>query len=260
MSTLFVFGDSYAEDTPGSWTRLLSNSLGFNLKNFARGGSCLEFSYIKLLENIKKIKKGDVVIFVLTSSVRIDLEYTITEQPTFGWLTNNLQRFPNPDFVKEYLLNRSMDIVDNKHLLYISFIHMLSTQLPETKFIVIPGFPKEAKINFKLSTHNFLFLNSFSLQKISNKEWNWFKVSMKSFERIFKIDLRENHLTVPNLKQLASMVEKVIKHWDSTYYVQDEFFKKIINKKVSTIDDIYKYYVLTGLINEERFLKLKSDV
>jgi hypothetical protein len=47
MSTLFVFGDSYAEDTLGSWTRLLSDSLGFNLKNLARGGSCLEFSYIK---------------------------------------------------------------------------------------------------------------------------------------------------------------------------------------------------------------------
>ena len=105
MSTLFVFGDSYAEDSLGSWTRLLSNSLGFNLKNFAIGGSCLEFSYIKLLENIKKFKKDDVVIFVLTSSVRIDLEYTITEQPRISCIINNLEKFSNPNFVKEYLLN-----------------------------------------------------------------------------------------------------------------------------------------------------------
>jgi hypothetical protein len=260
MSTLFVFGDSYAEDTLGSWTRLLSDSLGFNLKNLARGGSCLEFSYIKLLENIKKIKKGDVVIFVLTSSVRIDLEYTITKQPAFGSAISSVEQFPNPNFVKEYLLNRSTDIVDNKYLLYISFVYMLSTRFSETKFIVIPGFPEESKINFKLDSDNFLFLNSFSLQKISNQEWNWLKLSMKTFERIFNIDLRENHLTVPNLKELATMLEEVIKYWDSTRYNENRFLRKIINKKVKTVDDVYTHYVLTGLINEERFLKLKSNV
>jgi hypothetical protein len=137
---------------------------------------------------------------------------------------------------------------------------MLSTRFSETKFIVIPGFPEESKINFKLDSDNFLFLNSFSLQKISNQEWNWLKLSMKTFERIFNIDLRENHLTVPNLKELATMLEEVIKYWDSTRYNENRFLRKIINKKVKTVDDVYTHYVLTGLINEERFLKLKSNV
>jgi hypothetical protein len=137
---------------------------------------------------------------------------------------------------------------------------MLSTQLSQTKFIVIPGFHEESKINFQLDSNNFLFLNSFSLQKISNQEWNWINVSMKTFERIFKIDARENHLTVPNLKELARTIEDVIKYWDPKYYNKNKFLKRIINKRVENIDDFYEHYVLTGLIAEEHFLKLKSNV
>jgi hypothetical protein len=213
-----------------------------------------------LLESIKKIKKGDIVIFVLTSSVRIDLEYTITKQPTTGYIGNNLEKFPNPEFVKEYLLNRSTDMVDNKYLLYISFVHMLSTQFSETKFIVIPGFPKESKINFQLNSNNFLFLNSFSLQEISEQEWNWITVSMKTFERIFKIDPRQNHLTVPNLKELARALGDVIKHWDPRHCAKNKFLKRILKKRVETVDEFYEHYVLTGLIAEDRFLELKSNV
>ncbi len=83
---------------------------------------------------------------------------------------------------------------------------------------------------------------------------------MKTFERIFNIDPRENHLTVPNLKELARMLEEVIKYWDSTRYNENIFLRKIINKKVKTVEDVYTHYVLTGLIAEEHFLKLKSNV
>ena len=80
MSTLYVFGDSFAEDSSSSWTRLLSAKLGYSLQNYASGGSCIEYSFLKLIEN-EYFKDHDIVVFAMTSPARIVTNTTIYDAP-----------------------------------------------------------------------------------------------------------------------------------------------------------------------------------
>jgi hypothetical protein len=244
MSTLYVFGDSFAEDSSSSWTRLLSAKLGYSLKNYASGGSCIEYSFLKLIEN-EYFKDHDIVVFAMTSPARIVTNTTIYDAPyTACDLTpgGEVQTFLNWN-----LKNTPQFVIDSKPTLYASYILNLSIQHPAVKFIIIKSF--DFVINGIKQTPNFLVIDHVNLFKLSNNE---FRIPHNGqFEEIVGRDCRVNHFTNPNLKVLASLMYNVIKNWNPAELDSDQFYKRIINMRFKTISDIYKLFADTGLIERQ---------
>lgn len=266
MNTLFVFGDSFAQDWPGSWTILLSKMRNMKLNNYGLGGSCLEYSLIKLLEVSKqqKFNSGDIVIFVLTNPSRLDLEEFVTSNATSSYMIHHkrsIEKLNDKDFLVKYHDKRSKDMIENKHILYLSFLKVLASQNPEVQFLAIPAFPQVQTASIIENTSNFLFVNKLCLMDISNYEWNYWKVKEHAIMDILGFDPRTNHLTNPNLRELANAINEVINSWNINHLYIKRFKKNIINKDVSTVEDVYKHYVDTGLISKENtdMLKLNNN-
>ncbi len=90
--TLYVFGDSFAETYidpiwnaddiercfTRKWSVLLSKKLGVELKNYGIGGSSLEYTYYKFNQLRADLKEDDVVVIVLTDSLR---KWIIQDRP-----------------------------------------------------------------------------------------------------------------------------------------------------------------------------------
>lgn len=262
MSTLFAFGDSFAQNLPGNWIDRLAKLRNLEVKNYAVGGSCLEYSFIKILDAIDQIKENDIVIFVLTHPERLDLEdqikgnissaYKIQFKKTVGDLEDSL-------FYIKYQMKRSKDILKNKHLLHLSFIKSLTLYKPKTKFLVIPAFREVQNSFFISNTENFLFANNLYLTEISDYEWNYLKIKGEAFQDIFGLDPRTNHLSNPNLDELAQTINEIIDTWDLRKFNKKRFKKNIISHPVSTVEDFFSYYVDTGLIDKERFDSLMPN-
>jgi hypothetical protein len=244
MSTLHIFGDSFAEDSTSSWTRLLSSKLGYLLKNYAQGGSCIEYSFLKLTENIY-FKDNDIVIFVMSSPNRIVTNKTIYNDPSAA--SNLTPGGEVQQFLDWNLQNIPQFLIDSKPTLYSSYILNLSIQHPTVKFIIVKAF--DFSINGVKKTPNFLVIDHVNLFKLSNAE---FKIPHNGqFQEILGKDCRVNHFTNPNLKILALLMFNVIKDWNTAELNTDRFHKGIINMRFKTIDDIYKLFADTGLIERQ---------
>lgn len=71
--TLWVFGDSYAQQYPGledQWMQQVANTIGTDVKSFGLVGSTIEYTSMQFNSARKNIKQGDVVIIALTSHNR----------------------------------------------------------------------------------------------------------------------------------------------------------------------------------------------
>lgn len=256
MNRLYVFGDSFAQDLPGSWTTRLASLRNMELKNYGVGGSCLEYSYIKLFDVVKKneFKEGDIVIFVLTHPGRLDLEDQITVDATSAYKVHNrrsIESLPDPEFAKKYRDSRSKDVIDRKHILYLSFLKVLAEQHPNVKFLAIPAFPEVQEAPLIKGSNNFLFVNTLFLMDISNYEWNKWKIAESAMMDILGFDPRTNHLTTPNLQELANSINDVINFWDISKLDKLRFKKNVVAKNVLSVEDVYTHYVDTGLISKE---------
>lgn len=263
MSTLFVFGDSFAQDLPNSWTTRLASIRGMTLKNYGLGGSCLEYSFIKLVHAVDQIHDGDIVIFVLTHPGRLDLEHQITVDATSAYKVHNrktIMSLPDPEFAKKYSKYRSEDVLVNKHLLHISFVKTLAQQHPKTKFLVVPAFPEVQQAPLITNTENFLFVNDLYLMDISKYEWDKWKINEGAIMDILGFDPRTNHLTNPNLQELAVAFNEVIDTWDKSKLYKTRFKKNVVNKNVSSVEEVYEHYVDTGLISREWTDFLRSSL
>jgi hypothetical protein len=190
----------------------------------------------------------------LTHPERLDLDYQIKKDTTSACKIHDsasINTLPDPEFVKKYQLYRSNDIIENKHILYISLIKALADQNINTKFLVIPAFFEVQQNPIFKNTDNFLFVNGLFLEEISAREWNKFKITKTSVMDVLGFDPRTNHLTTTNLQELATAINEVIESWDISKLYKSRFKKNIFNKNVLTIDDIYRHYIDTGLLSKE---------
>jgi len=255
MNTIFAFGDSFAEDLPGNWIGRLAELRNLKVKNYAIGGSCLEYSFIKLLDVINEIKDNDIVVFVLTHPGRLDLEDQIRGNVSSAYKIQHkkiISTFDDSEFYISYQMKRSKDLIKNKHLLHLSFIKSLALDKPKTKFLVIPAYQEVQNSFFISNTENFLFANKLCLMELCNYEWNYLKLKGEALQDIFGLDPRVNHLTNPNLIQLAISVNETIDNWDPRKIDKNRFKKNIVFKSIATIEDVYLNYVDTGLIDKAR--------
>lgn len=263
MNNLIVFGDSFAEGIPGNWIDKLAKLRNLNIKNYALGGSCLEYSFIRLLEYTKKekFKQDDIVIFVLTHPNRLDLEEQITKDISSAYKISHsktIKSLSDPNFYIKYNNNRSKDLIANKHILHLSFLKALAAENLKTKFLAIPAYKEVQYSPLSMNTENFLFLNKMFLIDISNYEWNYLKLKGEALQDIFGMDPRTNHMTDPNLEELSLSVNEVIDNWDINYFYKKRFKKNIVYKSVSNIHEVYEHYVETGLIDKNRIDSLRD--
>lgn len=94
MSTIWIFGDSFAHDiTWGAdervaeqqWHRLIAKKLGMSVQNFGLGGVSIEYCSYTWYDNRSKIKADDLVIVIITE---INRRWLVEENPTLStaWL------------------------------------------------------------------------------------------------------------------------------------------------------------------------------
>lgn len=265
MNDLIVFGDSFAQSLPGNWVDRLAKLRNLNVRNYAIGGSCLEYSFIKLLDHVKKekFKQGDIVIFVLTHPNRLDLEEHITKDISSAYKINHsksIKTLNDSDFFIKYNNNRSKDLIANKHILYLSFLKALATENFKTKFLAIPAYKEVQDSLLLTNTENFLFLNKTVLMEISDYECDFLGLNGEALQNIFGTDPRTNHMTNLNLEELSLAVNDVIDTCDINYFYKKRFKKNIVCERVRTIDDVYLHYVETGLIDKTRIDDLNNII
>jgi hypothetical protein len=253
MNQLHVFGDSFADaSAPDSWVNLLGNLLNLKVNGNAVGGSAIEYSYLKLIENENNIDDGDIVIFTVSSPERWDLEYYLTKEPhkagTVSSLRNPNCQLDDQDHLRWYVTSRSLKLIENKAALYMSYVHSLSVKFANTKFIVLSSFKESLNSSVIKKTSNFTHLNTISLNELSNQEWDLANCPSEMFYPIYGVDPRTNHMTNPNLNQLAKILYRVITTGDDSTFSKDSFFKKVVNKLVITHEDSLLNYINTNLI------------
>lgn len=255
-NTLHIFGDSFAEDYPKSWTRLVAGQQDLAVKNYAKGGTSVEWSALKLINTT--FNDGDVVIFVISHCYRFDIEPFISERPTEASTAKEFDTLT--EMHKWYVQNRSQQVLDLKPSLYTSLVYSLSQKHPNVKFIVISGFTDSKKSSIINKTQNYIMLDSVALNEISHFEVNEHKLNPYMLYNVCGLDPRINHLTNVNLNNLAECINDVINSWDETKYNKSRFVKNVINKHVKNIDELYSMYVDTEVLDKEWIQMTKREV
>ncbi len=254
--TLHIFGDSFASDYSKSWTRILADKQGLAVRNYAEGGTSVEWSALRLMN--ATFNDGDIVIFVISHCYRFDIEPFITERPMEASTAKEYNSLS--DMHKWYVTNRSQPVLDLKPTLYTSLIYSLSQKQPNVKFIVISGFTDSKKSSIINKTENFIMLDSVSLNEISHFEVNEHKLNPYMLYNVCGLDPRVNHLTNVNLDNLANSINDVINYWDETQYNKSRFAKNVINTHVRNLDELYVTYVDTGMMYDEWIQIIKREV
>lgn len=248
MSTLHVFGDSFAEDSPTSWTRTLATLTGLSLNNKAKGGTSIEWSALQLQDT--KLRDNDIVLFVLSNTRRFDVEPYITHDPVGACQAKYVKSLNNCN-LEWYVENRSDRVMDLKVPLYVSWIYGLSHTNPKVKFIVISGFEDSVGLDIVPDTNNFKFLNKIALNQISHYEIDEIRLNPYMLYNICGHDPRANHMTTPNLLKLANCMNEVITSWDSSSFTLNYFQKNVIDKHITTFDELNTEYIETGLLDKD---------
>lgn len=257
MSILHVFGDSFAEESPTSWTRKLAEFQSLKLNNKAKGGTSIEWSALNLQDT--KLNDNDVVVFVLSNTRRFDVEPYVTHDPVGACQAKYVNTLNNPN-LEWYVQNRSDRILNLKVPLYTSWIYSMSQTNPNVKFIVISGFEDSVKVNAVPETRNFKFLNSFALNQLSHYEIDELRLNPYMLYNICGHDPRVNHLTTPNLNNLADCINNVINTWDSSFYTLSLFEKNVIKNHITTFEELDELYIKTGMLDREWVNKTMTPV
>jgi hypothetical protein len=248
MNTLHIFGDSFAEDSPTSWTRKLAELQHLNINNKAKGGTSIEWSALNLQDT--KLSDNDIVLFVLSNTRRFDVEPYVTHDPVGACQAKYVKSLNNSN-LEWYVENRSDKVLDLKIPLYTSWLYGMAQTNPNVKFIVISGFEDSVDVNVVPDTANFKLLNSVALNQISHYEIDELRLNPYMLYNICGHDPRVNHLTTPNLNKLAHCIDNVINAWDSSLYFLKYFEKNVIRTHITTVDELDELYIKTGILDRD---------
>lgn len=248
MKTIFVFGDSYAEDfdpirtrrsedEDKTYVKLLSNYYNCSVINTGKGGVSNEYIMEKFFDTVDQIKENDIVIFLPTWHGR---RWLIEELPA---LTSylNLAKFiggvagyerelseEEISYCTEVFL-KSLDAFEQrKSTAYIKM--MLSTLFEYQKKI---GFKSIVVNTFNENKKYDNFINTSGLLHFVNR--NEF-ADIKNFHENYR-DFRDNHLSLVNHAILAEKIIKAIESGEDID-LESDFKEKIIYAK-----DIEEYRI-----------------
>jgi len=258
MSCLRVYGDSFAapEVDQKTWPTLLADQLYMHLDNKAVKGSSTEYAIKTLTTDLHNgvIKKGDVIIYVPSHTGRLHFTYqkdhpetasnylhdpNLTLEGEHPWYWNNKHH------IEWWLLNCDDQLLKLNHEAYIQLIKNYALARPDCTFLVLPAFQTQTNIMNGTAPENFLRAE-INFYKISHDEvgdnfdyFNWIEFT--------KEDPRANHLTLPNLKLLADLLETAILKKNVSNITYKQFKTRNISK--ITTKKQYQTYIDKGILD-----------
>jgi hypothetical protein len=263
MTTLRIYGDSYGAPFEGSgWPNMLSKKLGAPVINTAIPGASTEYAALKLARDIQRnlIKDGDIVIFVPSTPGRLHLDYQIRQDASTAatYLHGDKQIkkedhpwfFENRKHIEWLLVNQSHDINLLNHESYLNLIRQVALGRPECLFIVLKNSDWRFHIPVGKPSENFLMPNIL-LNEISQTEVEGY-VSYFDFVEHTQVDVRANHLTVPNLTILADLLFESINTRSVDNFTYDKFKSNVI-KKIHSKEE-YHECVNKGLLTFQHWI------
>ena len=239
--TLWVFGDSYAEQCPNlndQWMKRVADHLGTNVRSFGLVGSSTEFTYHSFNNIRNEIKEHDIIILTLTTPSRrwfFKRHPSHTAQPVPGTnyeepsLKYNSTGFKEIDdalaFYETYL---------NNHEVYKSylqnFLHNLNsfTKKLNLHTIIIPNFYDTLHLlkDIKEQYPNIHFANGMMVDISINEFTKEYLIEHSSLA----VDVRVNHLLKDNHFILADKIIDNIKNKSNIDLITN-FKKHVITKE-----------------------------
>jgi hypothetical protein len=239
--SLWVFGDSYAEQYPNlkdQWMTRVANLLDTDVRSFGLVGSSVEFTYHSFNNIRNEIKENDIIILALTTPSRrwfFKRHPSHTAQPIPGTnykepsLTYNLTGFKEIDdalaFYEAYL---------NNHEVYKSYLQNFLYNLDNfTKklnlhTIIIPNFYDTLHFlkDVKDQYPNIYFANGMMVDVSLNEFTKEYLIEYSTST----VDVRVNHLLKSNHIILADKIIDNIKN-KSIIDLELDFDKHVFTKE-----------------------------
>lgn len=260
MNTVYVYGDSFAAaSTPIQnldWPSRFAIKLGCKIKHRAMTGGSTEHALKCLLEDYERFVEGDVVVFCRSTPGRLKLEFQKERPETAAVYLHPVKDYKLPKHEwyrenKKYLewlvANQDGYIETVIHEALTHLVRNIAEKLPKVTFIFLINSNITVNVSFAKDLDNFLRPN-IELLTICNEElisdepetayYNWIKKT--------QIDLRDNHMSIPNLEILSDLLVEAVKTKKVDHISMDKFKKNLL-KPVNNIQQ-YMDYVNAGLL------------
>jgi len=275
MNNFFIFGDSYSaeeqleykfsnEDFSYCWPKKLKSNFEneYNFKNFSLEGTGPYYS-LKLFDEISnKLKKDDIVIFVISDLYR----FMYSNLPSkFDMYSNNIMCDMND--LKPYYIGSSSNTSDQMKQRFLSFYEMHKENIeffydmffknlkPSSLFLMFSSMFKTIAENKKLLKFILLFKRtSYNKNYIShnvNNSKHFFsffteldRISSDEYidnHRMFRgHDKRPNHLSIENHEIMFENILSIIDNFNEINYALKPFKKNILKESKNYQNFIYE--------------------
>ena len=262
MNNLYVYGDSFADSLDmytrqfqsQTWCTQVGAKLNCNqIKNTGYCGSSIGYALHCFVKDIEadRIQDEDLVIFILSSPDRLEFEYQLdneqhTAQTYRAYLANPANKIIQSPWLKEnleglkwYVNNRSLRMAEIHANNAVHMLKSYAEEHPKIKMFVMSIYPNIAKyIKLTSMPSNFFFQQGISLHEISDAEYRG--------EQVHEMDIRLNHLTIPNLNRLSDLVVQAFTTGKFTQWNAQDFYQRLITAPTSRKD--YEQLVEQGLV------------
>lgn len=233
MTTLWIFGDSFAHYTPYNiWAKQIVELTNANPQYYGEGGTSLEYTYEKFNEQRNNIQDNDIIVLALTDInrrwfLRDNLKDTIwmimsQNNETGNAIENYLKYLNNESLFPVYLTNFMCNL---EYL----------TKKKNTHTIVLPCF--DTTLHWLIS-HKELFpsvhVADKSLMSISQREFEDPNL-LQHYTNVVQGDLRRCHLIESNHSVMANILYNNIKNNEPL--LLKGFVEGVLNKHTLTNTD-----------------------
>jgi hypothetical protein len=257
MGTIHTYGDSYISEifkqyNFSGWSDMLAKNMNMNIITHGVDGSSTTYAMKKFNETCGQIVDGDVVLFVITSTGRLHLNFQNDRPETAAWYANPIRQFDdhkhawyfeNKDHIKWLLTNYDYD---SESLHFEGYRHILRNFAEKHPSVRIMTFRfshhdvLKSGLHFPFDTKNFLEF-PLELTRISRNEFDDFEYT--DFIKHSVYDIRVNHLSNVNLKILSQLVQQSLES-GTTDSITYDLFKQRLFEIPRTAEDYDKYVEL----------------
>jgi hypothetical protein len=224
---LWIYGDSYSvpnrpkSGIESTWTEIVANNLNKELVYRSLEGVSNDWIYLNVIETCKEWTADDFVIIQLTAPWR---DWLIEDEPDLANVSNcvfnDTNGFRDKELIKALKYYSTYLINDKKFLVQYNMIQnaikFISSNYPQTKILVLPGFVPIDNIHFTLSN---ICYKEFSNEDIAGLFYDY-----------HKMDPRINHFSECNHIVLANQVTNFFTS-GVLPTLSDEYYEKIITKE-----------------------------
>jgi hypothetical protein len=236
MSSLAIFGDSYADPRTGelgelSWVDLIDRKNLFNTKNFSHTGSSLWYSYKLFLNHHQEFDK---IIFLVTAPNRITLP-----------IDSNLKVWNHLNYQQAKVYVDMTESIQQKHykLIVDYYEHIHDSHKDDSMHrLMIDSIMKIRPDAIVYPCFDFDYIKEFPLYNITKFEDQYIGITDSKRIELYKNGIRDSrscHMTEANNGVVADMFlsrlddiksnldlgKLVIPDRDLNYYYQSKFFE-----------------------------------